>query len=78
MDRELWNSEQIRDYLGVSTLNSVWPWLSRHRVRPAHLAVSERGGVRYYYDAEVIRTVAASLPGSPGRPHRPASDSGSA
>lgn len=68
---ELWDCEQIRDYLGLNTINSVYPWLSRHKVRPSDFRISERGRARHYYDAEIIRTVAASLPGSPGRgnPH---------
>lgn len=72
-EQELWDCDQIRDYLGLSTINSVYPWLSRHQVRPTDFRVSERGRARYYYDAELIRTVAASLPGSPGRtnPHAP-------
>lgn len=59
---ELWDCEQIRGYLGLSTINSVYPWLSRHKVRPADFRLSERGRVRYFYDAEMIRSVAASLP----------------
>lgn len=59
---ELWDRDQIRDYLGLNSINSVYPWLSRHKVRPTTFKLSAKGTVRYYYDAEVIRTVAASLP----------------
>lgn len=67
---ELWDREQIRDFLGFSSINSVSPWISRNEVEPVAFGEPEGGRVRYLYDAEVIRGIAASLPGKGNRTPR--------
>lgn len=67
---ELWDRNQIRDFLGLSSINSVYPWISRHEVQPVAFGEPEGGRVKYLYSAEAIRTIAASLPGKGNRTPR--------
>lgn len=67
---ELWDREQIRDFLELSSINSVYPWISRHGVQPVAFGEPEGGRVKYLYDAETIRDIAAALPGKGNRTPR--------
>lgn len=69
-NEELWDREQIRDFLGLSSINSVYPWISRNGVEPAAFGEPEGGRVKYLYSAATIREVAASLPGKGNRTPR--------
>ncbi len=67
MPAELWDREQIREFLGMRSVNSVSPWLSRNQVRPVDHGPPEQGRVRYLYDADTIRRIKQSLPGKGNR-----------
>ncbi len=67
---ELWDRDQICDFLGFSSINSVSPWISRNDVQPVAFGDPEGGGVKYLYSAETIRTIAAALPGKGNRTPR--------
>lgn len=67
---ELWDRDQIRTFLGLSSINSVSPWISRHDVQPVAFGEPDGGRVKYLYSAETIRTIASSLPGKGNRTPR--------
>lgn len=67
---ELWDREQIRDFLNLSSINSVYPWISRNGVEPVAFGEPEGGRVKYLYSAAAIRAVAAALPGKGNRTPR--------
>lgn len=72
MPAELWDREQIREFLGLASPNSVSPWLYRHQVKPIDHGPPEHGRVRYLYDADTIRRIKKSLPGKGNRTPRKA------
>lgn len=63
MTDELWDREQVAEFLGYS-LNSVNSWLVRNEVPVAGHGPVVRGRVRNLYSAEAVRAAKAAMPGT--------------
>lgn len=61
-DGELWDRDDIAEFLGVKP-TSVNAWLSRHGVKPVGAAVVGKGSVKNLYDPAAVWAAKAAAPG---------------